>query len=244
MCLAVAWEHRDVSCNFSLFCCSLQLLRGVPCPTVLCIPRLSRPARTGNTNECLSCFIELFCFTVPCLDLSLSTSISLSDRDCLLIYRHLRYPVTSGACYHSDMMLRALWADISNLPSRELDSVRCIDRKVCPVSGSGIAECGSRVYINSSQALGRNPFYFGRLGCITPGAKFIDLAPGEVLHGSTVLAIKCVFSTQDFTLNLDSVGERLLADMAGNACCGISFGLALLGSLASSGNRPSFAYIA
>lgn len=149
------------------------------------------------------------------------------------------YPVTRGAYNIAPGVLAAAWPHVACLPDRELDMVRCFDRKLCSPSGSGLDRENRKVYLNCSQAINRNPATSASLGCITPGAKILALHSGFILHGSTLMRIQGIQSSLDYNLNYDILPEKGLACLAGNSCAGTSFGKALMASFAMSATMSS-----
>ena len=152
----------------------------------------------------------------------------------------VNYPVTDGAYNLAPSVLAAVFPHVSFLPDRELDMLKTMDKIHCKPSGSGRDASGRKLFLNLSQAMVREPLTAGLLGCITPGAKFMDLEAGEILHGSTLMRLQLIVDSIDFQLDLGCVPERMLCDLSGNACSGLSFGLAVVAAFCTSGTAPRF----
>ena len=151
----------------------------------------------------------------------------------------LKYPVNDTAYNRlAPSALRAVWPHIAALPAREFDIVTMFDKLYCVPSGSGRNKSGQKLYINFSQAANRDPVTFGHLSCITPGGKYIDLEAGEIMHGAVLMKLQCITDSYDITFQFGDYPEKLLSDMAGNACCGLSFGKALVSAFVVSATVP------
>ena len=152
----------------------------------------------------------------------------------------VKVPVTDGAYNVAPAVLAAMWPQVSLLPDREQCLLKCMDKVHCKPSGSGRTSSGEKVFLNLSQAVNRDVATIGGLGCIHPGAKFIDLEAGTIIHGATLMRLQCIASSLDYELDFFSFSEKLLADMGGNACNGLSYAKALVASFATSVTAPKY----
>lgn len=155
--------------------------------------------------------------------------------------QHVIWPVRGSAYCQSPETLGVLAPHIAVLPDRESDLIKVVDMIMTAEHerGSGLHD-GAPIYVDGSQALGRQPWSCSILGCILPGSKFIDLQQCRILSGSHCLRLQGCFSSLDMHVDFSHASDPLRSDMAGNAMSGHCFANVMIAVLGSSATKPKY----
>ncbi len=152
----------------------------------------------------------------------------------------IEWPARTSAFSIHPELLAVVYPAIAVLPIREKDLSQVVDAKYCARDpGSGITADGKRIFIDGSQALNRHAVAFDMTPCILPGSKMIDRSNCRIMSGVHLLRLMGVLPTADHSIQYDVVKPRVQSDLAGNACNGWSFGLALIVIFSTSKVNPT-----